>query len=162
MELNKENVKKIIGIVTFAILLSWGLKNTEILGTLFRLTVGLIMPFLIGGALAFVINVPMRFVERKLFDEPYRKKNAAKKKASKPPMAYRMKRPLSLLISLILVIGVVFIGMFLIVPEIANSITTIANSVKAFPQTLHQWSLELMNWMQRQQFGWKISSLILY
>ena len=147
MELNKENVKKIIGIVTFAILLSWGLKNTEILGTLFRLTVGLIMPFLIGGALAFVINVPMRFVERKLFDEPYRKKNAAKKKASKPPMAYRMKRPLSLLISLILVIGVVFIGMFLIVPEIANSITTIANSVKAFPQTLHQWSLELMNWM---------------
>ena len=58
-----------------------------------------------------------------------------------------MKRPLSLLISLILVIGVVFIGMFLIVPEIANSITTIANSVKAFPQTLHQWSLELMNWM---------------
>ena len=82
MELNKENVKKIIGIVTFAILLSWGLKNTEILGTLFRLTVGLIMPFLIGGALAFVINVPMRFVERKLFDEPYRKKNAAKKKAS--------------------------------------------------------------------------------
>lgn len=147
MELNKENVKKIIGIVTFAILLSWGLKNTEILGTLFRLTVGLIMPFLIGGALAFVINVPMRFVERKLFDEPYRKKNAAKKKASRPPMAYRMKRPLSLLISLILVIGVVFIGMFLIVPEIANSITTIANSVKAFPQTLHQWSLELMNWM---------------
>lgn len=80
MELNKENIKKIIGIVTFAILLSWGLKNTEILGTLFRLTVGLIMPFLIGGALAFVINVPMRFVERKLFDEPYRKKNAAKKK----------------------------------------------------------------------------------
>ena len=45
MELNKENIKKIIGIVTFAILLSWGLKNTEILGTLFRLTVGLICRF---------------------------------------------------------------------------------------------------------------------
>ena len=58
MQLDKENIKKIVGIVSFAILLNWGLKNTDFLGRLLGLLVGLILPFLIGGALAFIINVP--------------------------------------------------------------------------------------------------------
>ena len=30
MELDKQTIKKIIGLISFAILLSWGLKNTEV------------------------------------------------------------------------------------------------------------------------------------
>ena len=32
MQLDKENIKKIVGIVSFAILLNWGLKNTRLSG----------------------------------------------------------------------------------------------------------------------------------
>ena len=46
----------------------------------------------------------------------------------------------------VLVIGVMFIGMFLIVPEIANSVVTIANSLRSFPEQLHSWSQKLMEW----------------
>ncbi len=158
MQLDKENIKKIVGIVSFAILLNWGLKNTDFLGRLLGLLVGLILPFLIGGALAFIINVPMRFLERTLFEKPYARRQkqpqkgkgkqstlqAAKKK--NPPFWYRAKRPLSLVLSLVLVIGVMFIGMFLIVPEIANSVVTIANSLRSFPEQLHSWSQKLMEW----------------
>ena len=158
MQLDKENIKKIVGIVSFAILLNWGLKNTDFLGRLLGLLVGLILPFLIGGALAFIINVPMRFLERTLFEKPYARRQkqpqkgkgkqstlqAAKKK--NPPFWYRAKRPLSLVLSLVLVIGVMFIGMFLIVPEIANSVVTIANSLRSFPEQLHSWSQRLMEW----------------
>ena len=42
---------------------------------------------------------------------------------------------------------VIFVGMFLIVPEIANSFSTIALSVKQFPEQLHRWSLQLMDFM---------------
>ena len=65
MQLDKENIKKIVGIVSFAILLNWGLKNTEFIGKLVGLSIGLVLPFLIGGSLAFIINVPNRFLERK-------------------------------------------------------------------------------------------------
>ena len=158
MQLDKENIKKIVGIVSFAILLNWGLKNTDFLGRLLGLLVGLILPFLIGGALAFIINVPMRFLERTLFEKPYarRQKQAQKGKGKQstlqaakkenPPFWYRAKRPLSLVLSLVLVIGVMFIGMFLIVPEIANSVVTIANSLRSFPEQLHSWSQKLMEW----------------
>lgn len=149
MQLDKENIKKIIGIVSFAILLNWGLKNAEFIGKLLGLAVGLVLPFLIGGALAFIINVPMRFLERKLFVEPYAKRKVPQKKGKteKPPFWWRAKRPLSLVLSLALVIGVIFVGMFLIVPEIANSFSTIALSVKQFPEQLHRWSLQLMDFM---------------
>lgn len=151
MQLDKENIKKIVGIVSFAILLNWGLKNTEFIGKLMGLAIGLVLPFLIGGSLASIINVPMRFLERKLFDEPYakRKKMPQQKKniPERPPIWWRMKRPLSLILSLILVIGVIFVGMFLIVPEIADSFSTIAVSIKQFPEQLHRWSLQLMDYM---------------
>ena len=151
MQLDKENIKKIVGIVSFAILLNWGLKNTEFIGKLMGLAIGLVLPFLIGGSLAFIINVPMRFLERKLFDEPYakRKKMPQQKKnmPERPPIWWRMKRPLSLILSLILVIGVIFVGMFLIVPEIADSFSTIAVSIKQFPEQVHRWSLQLMDYM---------------
>lgn len=148
MQLDKENIKKILGIVAFAILLNWGLKNTDFIGKIVGLLIGLILPFLIGGALAFVINVPMHFLERVLFENPHQRKlKAAKGKAVQEPFLYKAKRPLSLMLSLILVIGVLFIGAFLIVPEIANNVTMIVSSFKAFPEKLHQWSLELMNWM---------------
>lgn len=151
MQLDKENIKKIVGIVSFAILLNWGLKNTEFIGKLVGLAIGLVLPFLIGGSLAFIINVPMRFLERKLFDEPYakRKKIPQQKKniPERPPIWWRMKRPLSLILSLILVIGVIFLGMFLIVPEIADSFSTIAVSIKQFPEQVHRWSLQLMDYM---------------
>lgn len=151
MQLDKENIKKIVGIVSFAILLNWGLKNTEFIGKLMGLAIGLVLPFLIGASLAFIINVPMRFLERKLFDEPYakRKKMPQQKKniPEKPPIWWRMKRPLSLILSLILVVGVIFLGMFLIVPEIADSFSTIAVSIKQFPDQLHRWSLQLMDYM---------------
>ena len=151
MQLDKENIKKIVGIVSFAILLNWGLKNTEFIGKLVGLAIGLVLPFLIGGSLAFIINVPMRFLERKLFDEPYakRKKMPQQKKniPEKPPIWWRMKRPLSMILSLILVVGVIFLGMFLIVPEIADSFSTIAVSIKQFPEQLHRWSLQLMDYM---------------
>lgn len=151
MQLDKENIKKIVGIVSFAILLNWGLKNTEFIGKLVGLAIGLVLPFLIGGSLASIINVPMRFLERKLFDEPYakRKKMPQQKKnmPERPPIWWRMKRPLSLILSLILVIGVIFVGMFLIVPEIADSFSTIAVSIKQFPEQVHRWSLQLMDYM---------------
>ncbi len=69
MELDKQTIKKIIGLISFAILLSWGLKNTEFIKRLIALALGLLQPFLIGGVIAFVVNVPMRALENTCFHQ---------------------------------------------------------------------------------------------
>lgn len=157
MELDKQTIKKIIGLISFAILLSWGLKNTEFIKRLIALALGLLQPFLIGGVIAFVVNVPMRALENACFIKPYQKRLAAQAAAkpagkgspvpAKPPIWYRAKRPLSLILSLLLVIGIIGVGTLIVVPETVSSFSSIVNNLRNFPLMLNQWAQELMDWM---------------
>ena len=158
MELDKHTIKKIIGLISFAILLSWGLKNTEFIKSLIALALGLLQPFLIGGVIAFVVNVPMRALENACFIKPYQKRLAAQaaakptgkgaaKAPDKVPFWYRAKRPLSLILSLLLVLGVIGVGTLIVVPETVSSFSSIVNNLRNFPLMLNQWLEELMNWM---------------
>lgn len=158
MELDKHTIKKIIGLISFAILLSWGLKNTEFIKSLIALALGLLQPFLIGGVIAFVVNVPMRALENTCFIKPYQKRLAAQaaakptgkgaaKAPDKVPFWYRAKRPLSLILSLLLVLGVIGVGTLIVVPETVSSFSSIVNNLRNFPLMLNQWAQELMNWM---------------
>lgn len=157
MELDKQTIKKIIGLISFAILLSWGLKNTEFIKRLIALALGLLQPFLIGGVIAFVVNVPMRALENTCFIKPYQKRLAAQAAAkpagkgstvpAKLPIWYRAKRPLSLILSLLLVIGIIGVGTLIVVPETVSSFSSIVNNLRNFPLMLNQWAQELMDWM---------------
>lgn len=157
MELDKQTIKKIIELISFAILLSWGLKNTEFIKRLIALALGLLQPFLIGGVIAFVVNVPMRALENACFIKPYQKRLAAQAAAkpagkgstvpAKPPIWYRAKRPLSLILSLLLVIGIIGVGTLIVVPETVSSFSSIVNNLRNFPLMLNQWAQELMDWM---------------
>ncbi len=157
MELDKQTIKKIIGLISFAILLSWGLKNTEFIKRRIALALGLLQPFLIGGVIAFVVNVPMRALENACFIKPYQKRLAAQAAAkpagkgstvpAKPPIWYRAKRPLSLILSLLLVIGIIGVGTLIVVPETVSSFSSIVNNLRNFPLMLNQWAQELMDWM---------------
>lgn len=157
MELDKQTIKKIIGLISFAILLSWGLKNTEFIKSLIALALGLLQPFLVGGVIAFVVNVPMRALENTCFIKPYKKRLAAQAAAkpagkgsvvpAKPPIWYRAKRPLSLILSLLLVVAIIGVGSLIIVPEMVTSFSSIVNNLRNFPLMLNQWAQELMDWM---------------
>ena len=96
MELNKENMRKIRELILFTALLIvvlWKYEEVlEVLGYVGHL----IFPFLLGGAIAFVLNVPMNFIERHLFMEKVRKNKVSDKLA----------RPVSLLSVLCIVVGV--------------------------------------------------------
>lgn len=87
-----------MGLIAFAILLYVGLQNTKMVSSALRYVVGLISPFLIGGCIAFILNVPMRFFENKVFPaiKPVSAKNRRK-----------LRRILSLLLTLTVVLGVI-------------------------------------------------------
>lgn len=95
MELNKENMRKIRKLILFTALLIvvlWKYEEVlEVLGYVGHL----IFPFLLGGAIAFVLNVLMNFIERHLFTEKVRKNKVSDKLA----------RPVSLLSVLCIVVG---------------------------------------------------------
>ena len=90
-------------------------------GTLleFLRTLWLILsPFLVGGALAFVFNVPMRFLEEHVLC--FMEHSAVLKKA---------KRPVAMVLVLVLTGCLIFLLISLIVPEIVNTISAVIHAV---------------------------------
>ena len=98
MNLNKENLKKIRGLIVFTVILLIALWNYSLILDVLGQGVGIVYPFLLGGAIAFVINVPMSFFEEKLFQNQMMKNKK---------VAQRLARPVSLIITLIVVVSVI-------------------------------------------------------
>ena len=112
MELNKENIKKIMGMIAFAIILYFVLQNISVIGNVIANILKILSPFLIGAGLAFVLNLPMKFFERKLL-KPRRMKNGKMKQS-------KMKRILSILLSFLLIVVIIGFIIQLIIPQLIS------------------------------------------
>ena len=66
MEISKKTMRNVFLGVGSCILLYWLLHETERVQSIFGVIKGIIAPFVIGAALAFILNVPMRGIENGL------------------------------------------------------------------------------------------------
>ena len=68
MNLDKETMKKIL-LIAFAIVLFYvGIGHLDVVFNGLKWVIALVFPFLFGICIAFILNVPMRAIERSLFD----------------------------------------------------------------------------------------------
>lgn len=152
MELNRENMKKIRELILFtAIVIVCLWKFNMVLQVLLK-GLNIFIPFLLGGAIAFVLNVPMNFVERHLFSEDKRKGKRYMQKAA---------RPCSMILVLIFVFGVVSAVMFVLVPQLGNTFSNLGKNVQIFLPHVQAWAKqvfhnnkEIMNIVNNIEFDW--------
>lgn len=127
MELNKDNINKIRGLIVFttaAVVL--GIHYQKVL-ILVGDCISMISPFLLGGAIAFILNVPMRAVENCL---------TLKKEG-------RFKRTISLLLSIALVVGILAVVIFLVGPELVGTLMSLQKSIPVFFEKMQGQAEEL-------------------
>lgn len=133
MELNKNNMKKILQIITFTVILCALLINfSQVIkwaGLVFRVC----YPFILGGAIAFCLNLPMRFFEEKLFGE----------EQSRGKKAKTLARPVSLLLTLLCLIGVIALVIGVVVPSLRDTFESIGMAMKAFLPKAQIWLEEV-------------------
>ena len=121
-EFNRKTIKYIVAAAVFIILFAWGINNTDKVSGIISGFFSLISPFIMGFCFAFITNVLMRPLE-KLFDKIFKK--------SKEKIRSKARRPVCLLLSMIIIIGFLFALVFMILPEFMN---TLENLIKAVPQ----------------------------
>ena len=76
MKLNSENIKKIICIVFAAIIFSEIVQNIGLVVDFIKYILGVFMPFILCGAISFILNVPMKKIESFLFRKSDKMKGA--------------------------------------------------------------------------------------
>ncbi|MCB5386787.1 AI-2E family transporter [Blautia glucerasea] len=133
MELNKENIKKIRWLIAFAVILYVGVQHLDVVLKYVKVLWGLLLPFVIGGAMAFVLNVPMAFIERHLFGKAREKEGKAGKAAN------RLARPVSLVLSIVLVVLVVLVVVLVVAPELGRTLVSVVKKVEEDIPLLQKW-----------------------
>lgn len=123
MNLDKKNIKQLRQLILFTIVILIALWNYAIIFEWIGFAFGIIFPFLLGGAIAFVLNVPMKFLEQKIFRNKYLKDKKVAKKIA---------RPVSLVLTIAIVIGIVVLVMFVVIPELTNTILSLGKTIRAF------------------------------
>lgn len=127
MDLNRNTMKKLAALIAFAVLLFVGLENFQKVTGILGSFLALISPFLLGGCIAFILNVPMAFIERSLFSK------------SRKTWVRKCKRPISLVIAIAFVIGVVSFVVLLVAPQIGRSIGLLSGRLPGFFLEVQGW-----------------------
>jgi hypothetical protein len=125
MKIKSDQFKNAIILITFGVVLIWALENLNNLWTVLLVLLSIASPFMIGIAIAFVMNVPMRFFEKTILKR----------------LRQNIKRPISYIITLFLFVFIIFITLFIVVPELYKSFQELVNRA---PQA---WN-NFLNWFE--------------
>lgn len=146
MDLNKKNMKNLMILIVFAVLVLVGVQRIENLAAGFVFLMRIVFPFILGGAMAFILNIPMHFLEGRLFAKVKKKK---------------FVRPVSLVLSILFVVAILQIVLVVVIPEIAATFAGISKNIEAFLPKLEQWlteafpdSEQLEMWIESLEFNW--------
>ncbi len=144
MDLNKKNMKNIMLLIVFAVLFYVGVQRIESVAAGFSFVVSIIesvaagfsfvvsivFPFLLGAAMAFILNVPMSFMEKRLFSKT---KGKAKK----------LKRPICLVLAILFVVAILWIVLLVVIPEVASTVASLSVNIEAALIKLQRWAMDI-------------------
>lgn len=133
MEFSKKKIKQICGLMAFAALLVLTVMHSGIVYTGLLLALRILKPFLIGGVIAFVLNLPLKMFEEKIF------------RKWKGKAAGRLKRPVSLLLAITLLILILTLVIVTVVPQVSKTVSELGRKIPVFADQvvtqLEEWSV---------------------
>ncbi len=132
--MDKKTYGKLFLLVTFGILLYATVQNFNIILSVVNFILGISLPFILGGAMAFIFNVAMKPIEHAIFGKTNARLAlaAGDDKPIKKPTFFEkrgVQRGISLVLTIIaFTIAILFITM-LILPELVSAVSSLAVTV---------------------------------
>ena len=149
MDISKKSVKRIRELIVFTAFLVVVLWKFDVVLDVLKAIWGILFPFVLGGAIAFVTNVPMSFLEKKIFENIKKENKAARKLA----------RPVSLLLTIVLVVGVIALVMIGVIPQLTKTMGSLMINITDFIPQIKIWirdffhdNREIMKLVDQVQF----------
>lgn len=152
MELSRSTMKKLMALIAFAAVCFALSQRLETVSAAFSVLLSILSPFLIGGAIAFILNVPMRFIEQKLFSSPKVQKR----------ISPALRRAVSLLLTFVFVAVVIALLLLVIAPQLAATISELGVTIQDFFARTVAWfeaefanNPEITHWIETFAIDWR-------
>ncbi len=130
MKLDRRTVRTILLIITFAVALYTAAQNLGALYGAVRTVWDVFNVVITGLALAFVLNVPLKLFENRLFYGMSEDRRA---------LVRRLRRPLSIICALLITLGVVVILFAVLLPRLIDTVAVVAESLPAYIEQFVAW-----------------------
>ena len=146
MELNRKNVRIILLIIVFTVVLFTAVQN---FGALLGFVVdvwGVFSSVIAGLAIAFVLNIPLKLFEDKLFYGLREHRSATVR---------RLLRPVSIVGALVITLGVLVILLLVVLPQLVEAVTSVFNRLPDYITQLIAWLDKLL-----APFDFSVSDLL--
>ena len=118
MQLDKDTIRKLRGLILFTLVIFVGLLKFNVVLDAAGFVLHILFPFLLGGAIAFVLSVPMNRIDKRLFG-----------KAKEGSRLDKASAPLSLILTLALVLAVLSLVVIVVLPELAGTIAMLGKTL---------------------------------
>ena len=123
MEKKDINLKKYLILIAFGLIGFWIVNNINAVGNILSSIFNIIFPFILGGALAFLLNIPMSFFERK-----------CKKIKNKTVL-----RIISLIFAIVVIMFVIILMINLIVPELIGVVKLLISNIPYYTEQINDF-----------------------
>ena len=124
-----DKFKEYWGIVTYTIIIAYVIFNFKNIISGGKNAIGIISPFIIGIAIAFILNLVMRIFEERVF------KVLDSKRYSKYSS---LKRPLSVALTFVVVFAAITGLIIFIIPQLIDSISTLTDTVPSYIRSFEE------------------------
>ena len=115
-------------LITFAAALLLVVVQFDGAVTLLGRLLGELSPVLLACVIAFVLNVPMKQIEKRLF--------------LKKQKLHKMKRTVSYVATLVIVLGILTLAMVVVIPELVRAVKSLAHQVPVAMAAVQAWLRE--------------------
>ncbi len=152
MDYNSNQMKKAMFLITFAVVLFWASNHVnDFVGVFFKV-IGIISPFILGFAIAFIFNGPMKRIEDILFG----------KKGLLKFLPKALHRSISYLITLLLFVAGFSTIIFVLLPDLITTVQNLGANIPSYWKNFQIWATSIIGgdsqisiWISNLNIDWK-------
>lgn len=115
-------------LVVLGVVLFWALSNYKLALNILDWGLDILKPFIIGAVIAFILNVPMSGIEKRLF------KKTKTEKGKKFSASF--KRPLSIVLTFLIAFGVLALVCWLVIPALIKTFAQLTADLPTVAENL--------------------------
>ena len=144
LPLSKRLLKYVFAIVVIVAVAYTAVTQPQKILTVIGGLVGLLSPFILGFCMAYVVNLLLRPLEHFWMWIWH--------KCKKQKLITKIKRPLCLTVSFLVVLGVIFAIVFMIIPALKETVVSFANKVPQYAKTVEGWYYGFVDFLANYNF----------
>ena len=153
MEMNRKTVKIWAGLIAFGVILNVVVHNVDEVGRWMTAMFGILTPILLGFSIAFLLNIPVSMLEKYIFK---------KRRGRISAVLHKIRRPLSITISLVTVIAALVGVVAIVAPQLTRALTgaigqlrTVVDGLRVYLTEYEDEAPELVRWLNSLNIDWE-------